>query len=144
LSNLLDTNAISELTKPTPNPNVLAWLAGQPSADLYLSAVTIGEMRKGIELARPTAPDFAAKLNDKLESLITHYGDRILPLDEPAAQQWGRFMAKHPEITIEVSQIAAIAEIAGHTVITRNVKDFAPLGIRILNPFEQHPSLING
>jgi len=135
LKYLLDTCTISELIKSSPNENVVNWISTQNGADLHISAITVGEIRKGIELARPTAYEFAIKLETWLNSLIGNYRTRIMPFDEKAAQVWGELMARHPQIALEDSQIAAIAMTNEMTVITRNEKDFSPLGVAFFNPF---------
>lgn len=132
---LLDTNVISEVVKPTPSKKVTAWLSSQADVDLYLSAITIGEIRKGIESARPTNPAAAAKYEAWLENLIAHYGNRIVPLDEAAAQAWGALMARSSTSNVEDSQIAAIAQSRGMTVVTRNIADFRNFSISTFDPF---------
>jgi predicted nucleic acid-binding protein len=135
LKYLLDTVTISEIIKSSPNQKVIDWLQAQSSADLYLSSITIGEIRKGIELAKPQNLAFAENLERFLDMLTQNYQERILPFDEAAAQIWGRFMALYPNIGIEDSQIGAIAVTHDLTVATRNIKDFAPMGVPHFNPF---------
>lgn len=132
---LLDTCVISEIVKTKPDQKVLAWLTSQADVDLYLSVVTIGEIRKGIETARPTNPESALKYEAWLDELVAHYGDRIVPLDEPAAQAWGRFMAQSSSSGVEDTQIAAIALTRGMTVVTRNIADFKHFSVSIFDPF---------
>ena len=135
LKYLLDTCVLSEIVKAAPNPNVLAWLGAQADVDLCLSAVTIGEIRKGIELAKARRLATATGFETWLTSLVAHYASRILPFDEPAAQVWGRLMAQVPGTGIEDSQIAAIALAQRMTVVTRNLADFVPLGVPCHDPF---------
>ena len=132
---LLDTCAISEVVKAAPNRKVLEWINGQADVDLYLSVLTIGEIRKGIEGARATNPAAALKYEAWLDSLALLYGDRILPFDMSAAQTWGALLARSPTADVEDSQIAAIAQTRGMTVVTRNVTDFQRFGVPIHNPF---------
>lgn len=132
---LLDTCVISEIIKTTPNQKVLAWLTSQADVDLYLSVVTIAEIRKGIETARPTNPESAVKYEAWLDELVAHYGGRIIPLDEPAAQAWGRLMAQFSSSGVEDAQIAAIALAREMTVVTRNAKNFKQFPVSIFDPF---------
>lgn len=132
---LLDTCTISELIKSTPNPSVLAWFGAQADVDLFLSVITVGEIRKGIEAARPRNPAAALRYEGWLDELVRNYADRILPFDEPAAQNWGRFMALVPHSGVEDAMIAAIASVGGMGVATRNVADFTLFGIPVFDPF---------
>lgn len=132
---LIDNCVISEVIKPNPNDKVLAWIDSQADVDLYLSALTIGEIRKGIERARPANPTAAARYEAWLGTLVSHYGGRILPLDEPAAQAWGILMSRVPNSGVEDAQIAAIAQSRGMTVVTRNIADFKDFAIPLINPF---------
>jgi len=96
LSFLLDTNVVSELAKTRPNSKVIAWLGSVPSTDLFLSVITLGEIRKGIEKKRAASPGDAARLEAWLTTLMLHYRSRVLPFDQDSADQWGRVMAVHP------------------------------------------------
>jgi predicted nucleic acid-binding protein len=135
LKYLLDTCVISEMVKTDPNPKVSAWISSIPDVDLNLSVVTIGEIRKGVEVARPTNTAAALRYEAWLVTLVSHYAGRILPFDEPAAQIWGRLMAHASSSGVEDAQIAAIAIRHGMTISTRNVKHFTPFGVPIVNPF---------
>lgn len=126
---------MSELVKATPNTKVIQFLETQASVDLYLSVITLGEIRKGIEKARPTKPESAARYEAWLTVLVSDYGGRILPLDPAAADIWGHSMASHPQSGVEDAQIAAIAAAGGLVIVTRNVVDFQPFGVSIHNPF---------
>jgi predicted nucleic acid-binding protein len=139
---LFDTCIVSELIKTKKNPNILAWISRIAVADIYMSAITIAEIRKGIELVRPENEAAALRYETWLTDLILHHRDRILPFDEAAAQIWGRLMAqlslsggKDPERPALDVQIAAIAIHHGMTVVTRNVKAFQPFSVPIINPF---------
>ena len=135
MKKLLDTCTISEMKKSKPDPKVTDWIYRAADVDLYLSVVTVGEICKGIEKQRAKNVDDAQRLTEWLENLKTHYAARILPLDLAAAQIWGRLMAQFPSSGVEDAQIAAIAMQHGMTVITLNVRDFAPFGVPIINPF---------
>jgi predicted nucleic acid-binding protein len=102
---------------------------------LFLSAITIGELRQGVEAVRHRG-DFAqaARLSRWLNRIITDYADAILPFDEEIAQIWGTLRVPHAENPLD-KQIAATALIYGLTVVTRNVPHYEPIGVAILNPF---------
>lgn len=135
---LIDTNVISEARKGTrADPGVASFLRDAAAADtpLFLSAVTVGELRRGVESIRLRGDvDHAHHLARWLDSVVTEYGSRILPLDADAAQVWGRLVAARPGHLLD-KQIAAIALIHGLTVVTRNVADFTATGVPLLNPF---------
>ena len=133
---LLDTVVISALRRPERHPQVSRWLQAQQPDAMYISAITVGEIRYGAERQRRTQPVFAELLERWLEYLGTWFQDRILPFDEGAANRWG---ALHAELghTSSDLQIAATALHRGMTVVTRNVRDFAPTGATVLNPFDE-------
>jgi toxin FitB len=88
LSFLLDTNFVSELAKTRPKSKVIAWLGSVPSTDLFLSVITLGEIRKGIEKRQVSSPRDAARLDAWLTTLVLHYRSRLLPFDQDSADQW--------------------------------------------------------
>lgn len=135
MSYLLDTNVLSELRRKTPNPGVVEWFAQRPASTLYLSVLTLGELRKGVEgmadASRRTA------LLDWLEAeLPIFFTGRILPVDAQVADRWGRLAAaaNRPVPAID-SLLAATAAHHGLSLVTRNVRDFANLGLEIINPW---------
>ncbi len=136
LKYLLDTVTISETIKTVPSRKVLAWIGLQADVDLYLSALTIGEICKGIAKAKPNKPDAAMRYQAWLDTLLVAYDARILPFDTPASRLWGVYMAWAPNTRVVDAQIAAIASERGMTVATRNVLDFVPFGVPVFNPFE--------
>jgi predicted nucleic acid-binding protein len=135
VSFLLDTNVVSELFRKRPNPNVLNWLASVPSADLFLSVITLGEIRKGIELKRSNNQAEANRLEVWLHALALRYRSRIFPFDEAAADVWGRVMAANRSLPAEDSQLAAIALHHALTLVTRNTRHVARTGVAHLDPF---------
>jgi predicted nucleic acid-binding protein len=135
LSFLLDTNVISELAKTKPNFKVIAWLGSVPSTDLFLSVITLGEIRKAIEKKRAASPGTAARLEAWLTTLVLHYRSRVLPFDQDSANQWGRLMALHPTVPVEDSQLAATALQHRLTFATRNVRHIAKTGVPFVDPF---------
>jgi len=135
VSFLLDTNVISEVRKgPRCDANVAAWYAGLEDSDLFLSVLVLGEIRKGVELARRSDPARAQALGAWLERVERGFGDRILPVDQAVADEWGRMNAIRTASTID-SLLAATARVHGLTLATRNSADVAGLGAQILNPF---------
>lgn len=131
---LLDTCIVSELRKPACNPGVLAWMAGVQADEVFLSVLTVGEIRRGIELHRRKSPAAAGGLERWLLGLESHYGDRILPITVAVADAWGRLSLREP-LPVSDGLIAATALEHKLTVVTRNVGDFARSGANTLNPF---------
>lgn len=133
---LIDTDVLSALRRGERYPAVARWLAAQRSSDLYLSVVTIGEIERGIERALTRDPTFARALSGWLDRVLAWYGDRILQVDLPTAQRWGRLTAVLGHESADLL-IAATALEHGLTVVTRNVRHFQPTGVSLLNPFAE-------
>ena len=132
---LLDTNVLSALRRPDRHPGPAAWLKSQGDADVFLSVVTIAEVERGIALQRPLNPEFARDLAQWAERILVWFADRILPVDAAAARRWGRLSASIGNQDIDLL-IAATALEHGLTVVTRNVRHFAPTGVAVLDPFD--------
>lgn len=132
---LLDTNIISELSKPRPQTRVLEWFSSVADEDLYLSVLTVGELRAGIE-SKFAAGDKrgAARLSSWLQGLQSEYSDRILPIDLETAEEWGRMMALDRNHAID-ALLAATARRHGLTLVTRNLRHVASRAALTHNPF---------
>jgi len=137
---LLDTCVVSELRRPRPDANVLAWLSNRRPEDWYLSAVTVGELRSGARSAKETTGRMILERWID-EIVLPMFGGRILPLDVQIADRWGRLMgdgmAKGRKPSVTDSQIAATALAHGMTMVTRNVDDFQFEGLSLVNPFDE-------
>lgn len=131
---LLDTNVVSELRRPRPHGAVVAWLASVADADLYLSAVTIGEIQAGIEITRERDAAKAQEIEIWLEQVALTLN--ILPMDAQAFRAWAKLMHRRSDEILEDAMIAATASVHNLTVVTRNVRDFKKLHVPTLNPFE--------
>jgi len=131
---LLDTNVVSELRKPRPHGAVVAWLRRQDDQQLFLSAVTVGELQAGIERARRQNPARAAEIELWVDQLAASY--QILAMDTHCFREWGRIMDRKPDHLLEDAMIAATARVHHLIVATRNEADFHHFDVRILNPFK--------
>lgn len=136
---LVDTSVISEARKrERANKGVRAFFrnAVKDEADLYMSVITVGELRRGVELIRHRGDSAQAMvLESWLEMVLHEFANHILPVDDEIAQVWGRLRVPHAEHALD-KLIAATALIHDLTVVTRNVDDFTDTGARLLNPFD--------
>jgi len=133
---LLDTNIISEIRKgPRCHPNVAAWYSNLGEESLYLSVLVLGEIRKGIEGLRGRDARKANVLDLWLEQLQISFQSQILPVDIAISQEWGRLSSLHTVPVID-GLLAATATAHRLVLVTRNTRDFADLGIQLINPFE--------
>lgn len=137
---ILDTNVVSEVMRATPAPAVVTWLNEQDAALLFLTAITIGEIRFGLRVL----PEGKRRrsLEEGFERILGEaFAGRILAFDEAAAHCYGEVMGRRKEIgrplDILDAQIASIARSNGYSVATRNVQDFVECGVEIINPFER-------
>jgi prevent-host-death family protein len=130
---LLDTDTVSEIRRGR-DPSVAAWAASVNPDDLYLSVLTLGEIRNGIERLRLRDPEQASLFDVWLAELSARFAERILPIDGRAAEQWGRLNAGAPRKTVD-RLIAATAHVHALTVVTRNVRDYARCDVALLDPW---------
>jgi len=132
---LMDTNVVSELRKKArANPDVQRWFSQTPGDALFISALTVGELRGGVERIRRRDEIAVASLEKWLQSIETQMAGRILPITQAIAERWGYLNARGPLPVID-SLLAATALEHGLILVTRNVKDVERTGVRLLNPF---------
>jgi toxin FitB len=131
---LLDTNVISELRKIKPHGAVVAWLETLSVGQIFLSAVTMGELQTGVELTRRQDPAKAHEIESFLTSVELSFA--FVPMDQACFREWSRLMAGKPDALREDAMIAATAHVHGFTVATRDEKDFKHFGVEIMNPFK--------
>jgi toxin FitB len=136
VSYLIDTNIISEIGKGARcDARVAAWYASVADEDLFLSTLVLGEIRKGVELARPRDAGRALALERWLGDVEAAFDGRVLGIDNAVSDQWGRMSAIRPLPVID-GLLAATALTNGLILVTRNDRDVAGLGATVLNPFK--------
>jgi len=131
---LLDTNFVSEARRPRPNPGVVAFLRANNPDRSFVSAMTIGELRKGVAAQRVRDAINADRLADWVNRFEAEYAERIIPVDRAVARIWGELSAGRPLPVVD-TLIAATALAHDLTVVTRNVRDVAATGANVLNPW---------
>lgn len=132
---LLDTNIVSELRKPKPHGGVVAWISAQDASSLYLSAMTIAELQRGVEMIREQDADKADQIEAWLEQLMLT--GQVLAMDSAVCREWAKLMHRRSDTLVEDAFIAATASVHRLVVVTRNVRDFKALGANTLNPFDR-------
>ncbi len=136
MSWLLDTNVVSEIRKGSRgNPGVVRWASGRTD-EAWLSVLTVGEIRRGIELKRRRDEISAGHLEVWLQGLLGAFESRILPVDARVAEVWGRLNVPDPMPTVD-ALLAATALVHGLTLVTRNVRDVEGTGVKVLSPFSE-------
>ena len=135
MSYLLDTNVLSELVRPRPEPRVQAWFANTPDEALHISVLTLGELRQGVEgLA-------AGKRRERLRVWLENelpewFGDRVIPVTAEVADRWGRLVAAAGRPLAAIDALAAATALTyGLRVVTRNVRDFSIPGLEVVDPW---------
>ena len=139
MSYLLDTNAVSEWVKPRPDPGIAAWLDEVDEDRTYLSVITLGELRKGVDRLAD------GRRRDRLDRWLTgdlpdRFSGRLLPVDAVVADEWGQLLARAECAGSAVGSpdalIAATAKVHGLQVVTRNVRDFRATGVDVISPWQ--------
>jgi predicted nucleic acid-binding protein len=131
---LLDTNVVSELRKNKPHGAVVDWFSALRQEQIFVSAVTLGEMQSGVEVVRLQDRAKAIEIEswvDQIEATT-----QILPMDAACFREWGRVMRGKSDYLIEDAMIAATSRVHGLTVASRNERDFEQFGVAVLNPFK--------
>ncbi len=131
---LLDTKVVSEMRKQKPHGAVVAWLTDLRDEQVFLSAVTMGELQAGIELTRRQDPEKATEIERWVDQLEASY--QILPMDTASFREWGRLMHGKSDDLVEDGMIAATARKHDLIVATRNEDDFKQLNVQVFNPFK--------
>ena len=136
MSYLIDTCALSEIVKPRPEPRLIDWFASVNSEALFVSALTLGEIRRGVERLPPGRK--RERIGAWLEiELVQWFGERVLPIDAGVSDEWGRLAAKSARtLPAFDALIAATALRHRLALVTRNVADFAGLGVEVVNPWD--------
>ena len=135
MSFLLDTNVISELRKgKRADSGLTTWFAGLAEEEIFLSVLTIGEIRRGVESVRRRDPDSAAALDSWLARLSETHGERMLSVDRAIAEEWGRMNVPDPLPVVD-GLLAATAKVLSLTLVTRNTADVEGTGVELLDPF---------
>jgi predicted nucleic acid-binding protein len=135
LSYLVDTNVISELRKrERADPAVRTWFASVADEEIFLSVLTVGEIRQGVERIRRRDPSAATALDRWLDRVVEMHRDRLVPVNRLVAEEWGRMNVPDP-LPVIGGLLAATAKIAGLTLATRNVGDVERTGVDLVNPF---------
>ena len=131
---LLDTNVLSEIRKPRPHGGVVAWISDHEQHQLFVSAVSVSEIQRGIERTRRQDEGKAAEIQAWLERLIG--SSQVLPMDAYCFRDWAWLMEQSPEELSEDAMIAATARVHGLVVATRNERDFRNFKVQVVNPFK--------
>ena len=132
---LLDTNVVSETRKPRPSRNLSSWIEDADAATLFMSVMSVGEFRKGIEQLRLSDAKGAAEIDKWLGQIEIAFGNRLLPVTREIADAWGAIAATSKVDHIDVL-LAATARVHGLTLVTRNTKHVDGLGVPVVNLFE--------
>lgn len=138
MSFLLDTTVLSELRRRRPDPGVTAWFDAVPAHQVYLSVLSVGEIRRRIRRSEESELPHAAMFDDWLDGLVRGYADHIVPVTADVAQEWGRLSVPDALPMME-GLIAATAKVHDWTLVTGNADRFTRSGVRLHNPFTSPP-----
>ena len=133
---LLDTSVVSEVRRKHPDERVLAFFAKTDSSVLFISVLTLGELRKGVAQKRLSNPFTASAIAAWVDGLEFGYADRILGIDAATARVWGELSAQRPRPVVD-TMLAATAMVHGLTLVTRNTSQVEDVDVRLQNPFGQ-------
>lgn len=133
---LLDTNVLSETRKKKTNLGVVAFLQSVESSVLYMSVLTLGELRKGVAAKKRIDPAAAKVLGSWVDGLEYSFADHLLGIDAAAARVWGEWSAERPRPVID-TLLAATASLRGMTLVTRNTRDLQGIRVKLLNPWTE-------
>jgi predicted nucleic acid-binding protein len=138
VSYLLDTNVLSETRKPKPDLGVIAFLQSASPLSVFISVLSIGELRKGIVSKKIKDPDpnAASRLATWVEGLELSFADRILGIDAATARLWGDWSGQRPRPVVD-TLLAATAVLHDLTLVTRNLRDIRGIPVKLLNPWQQ-------
>ncbi|MGE0007421.1 MAG: type II toxin-antitoxin system VapC family toxin [Parvibaculaceae bacterium] len=132
---LLDTNVISETRKARADSGVIAFLSAAEAAGLFVSVLTLGELRKGVAAKRRSDPGAADQLGAWVDGIETTFADRILSVDAATARHWGELSANR-SLPVVDTLIAATAISHGLTLVTRNTRDIGSTGVPLVDPWQ--------
>ena len=132
---LLDTDILSATRRRKRHTNLETWLRSLHPSEVFISAITIGEIEKGIEKQRNSHPEFATDLANWLDKLLAYYGGQILPITTDIARRWGKLSQQLGHANVDIL-IAATAWQHGLTVATGNTRHFEPTGVKTINPLD--------
>jgi toxin FitB len=136
LQYLLDTNVLSETRRRHAEEQVMSFLSAVEPSALYISVLTLGELRKGLVLKKKTDPESAKKLTEWVDGLELGFADRILDIDAATARLWGELSAQRPRPVID-TLLAATAIVHELTFVTRNTSDMQDIKLKLLNPWKR-------
>jgi toxin FitB len=131
---LLDTNVLSETRKKRPDEQVLAFLSNATPTALYLSCLSVGELKKGVALKMKSDPSAAKAIAGWVDGLETNFAARILGVDTACAKLWGEWSAQRPRPVVD-TLLAATAVVHGLVLVTRNLSDVEDLPVKVFNPW---------
>ena len=135
LEYLLDTNVLSETRKKRSDVGVIAFLQAVDSSSLYISVLTLGELRKGVAKKQREDAEAAKRLADWVDGLEYSFADRILGIDAATARLWGDWSSERPRPVVD-TLLAATAVLHGMTLVTRNIRDVRGIEMKLLDPWK--------